>query len=1775
MDNLYKLSYIVYQYMITGINKSFRKLSTVFLGILITTTIQAAVIPHNISSGNLIIQGNDVNDYFVTGTTTTYRIVIGSGYKGTITLSNVSITSSGFSNYAVACGNGANSVTTGSCIAIMGRNNQSAQNPVTLVNLIIEGDNTLLYTSNQDYCAIQVDQGAQIHIKAIDENDNSSGTLVAKSSTYPPGGAVSQGGAGIGAISTWSGYNSNQGSSVITGGCTSPAVTAGGNIIISSGTITAWGGHGAGIGGSFRSYYNGIIVIYGGIVEARGGFDAAGIGSGCPVGTGVLTCYADNSTVIALPPSQITAYGAGSSASGGVGTIQFPELGLTGTKNLTYLNDPNKHTMTIHTEDYEADATIYLDLTQTTGLVGIFNSLNLDYDLAKVKVGKTNSSGILELHGQLEQNTTFFTDASSTNPLHLGRPYMPVVTKVMANKDIELPLLATNISFTDYPSIPLEEGYTATEAKDHAPHMKVEFNDPLPMTNVTFTLQGGSASDIRELIFLAADSLTVIPPPTTLNNGDVFFIIMPIKQGRLRGIYSDVLLIDGVWNSYPLPGYIRRIGEQRVVYDDTETNIYIKVTASPNKFDVDYPTTNTVTLNLNINHTGLPVPYDKDDVTAKYLVTTEANYNAALAATPLNLWNNLNVCSLEGIDTATIVSFSSMPVGTYYIHWYVVSGIVYAHSKDVTDPPRLYGGFGAYNIKDPFVLFDDYVQVLRDGKVIIDVKANDTIPSACASNIPGTFPQTTPAGGTATLVGDKIQYVPFPGFVGKDSMIYSLTCGLTTKTAMVRILVQSMPDNIIEADCYVIPDSTIWDIELKKMSNVAVHWLATPLVGDLDRDGRLEVVVPGIGDISSTIHVFNDQLERLFTITTPNMPQGNTTNLLIADVDNDGYGEIVIGTSTNQLMCYSHTGAYKWGPTAAYNAIAGTYCPSLIAADINADGYAEILAVDRIYDGEAGTLLVTLPAGGRGHSTGGPLSYMPVFADIDNDGIQEVVAGNTVYKINITNRGGTSGNSATILAQMPAPFFDGYTSVADIDLDGDLDVVVTGRNSSNIASMYVWDGATPTQIGNTISETGARISRAFIGDITGTKTPDIAYTFTNRIVAYAYNINTNNFTQLWSKPTTDASGATTMSMFDFNQDGKVELVYRDQTHLRIIDFKGDNIDSIPCYSGTHTEYPVIVDLDKDGHADILVSGGPANNQGSSLPNTFIMHFGSRTSGQWAPSRSVWNQHAYNAVNINEDLSIPRMPLNPATVFPGPDGIPGNGDDIRPYNSFLQQHTYLSVEGLPIWVTPDVETDSSLVTITVTGNSVTVTVGLVNIGDVPFGPPAYVTLYKDNLQNKMVTGSANIQIIPGDTGYVSVTIPDITVYNPVNILVRINDDGTKYPYHQECDTLNNDVYITNPALYLLMKKNATLNSVQSNGSYANPVSVLYAENIEYTISAVNANLNSGTTVIFRDTLPPYLAYVSSTPTASLNSDGGSPTRTTLQWTVTNVGSMASTSVTVVATPQAGVSASQPLFINRAWVTVSDSITVPTNSTYHQGAGISITTFSAGFGGHIYNAGEQALDYMTAPRSGIVIVPEEGYCFAGWSHGDYVSLRGKNIEAQTGIMHYDTLTIYGNVELQANFELEKYPVYYYLNGGVNAKNNPETYSIESGTITLEVPEKDGDVFIGWTGSNGEEPQHDVIIPQGSKGELEYFANYLNSGRENEVKKDDLGEDRIWAVKDELFVRASKTGSVVRIYSTEGVLQKVHSIITTGESKIKLTKGIYVVSLNNEPGKTVYIE
>ena len=116
---------------------------------------------------------------------------------------------------------------------------------------------------------------------------------------------------------------------------------------------------------------------------------------------------------------------------------------------------------------------------------------------------------------------------------------------------------------------------------------------------------------------------------------------------------------------------------------------------------------------------------------------------------------------------------------------------------------------------------------------------------------------------------------------------------------------------------------------------------------------------------------------------------------------------------------------------------------------------------------------------------------------------------------------------------------------------------------------------------------------------------------------------------------------------------------------------------------------------------------------------------------------------------------------------------------------------------------------------------------------------------------------------------------------------------------------------------------------------------------------------------------------------------------------------------------------------------------------------------------------------------LIAPEkEGYTFIGWtgSNGDIPEV---NVKIDVGTT--------GDKEYKANYTINTYTIEYDLGGGIleEGKTNPETYTVHD-EFTLNNPEKEGYTFIGWTGSNGEEPQKTVTVKD-SIGNKNYVANY----------------------------------------------------------------------------------
>lgn len=128
-------------------------------------------------------------------------------------------------------------------------------------------------------------------------------------------------------------------------------------------------------------------------------------------------------------------------------------------------------------------------------------------------------------------------------------------------------------------------------------------------------------------------------------------------------------------------------------------------------------------------------------------------------------------------------------------------------------------------------------------------------------------------------------------------------------------------------------------------------------------------------------------------------------------------------------------------------------------------------------------------------------------------------------------------------------------------------------------------------------------------------------------------------------------------------------------------------------------------------------------------------------------------------------------------------------------------------------------------------------------------------------------------------------------------------------------------------------------------------------------------------------------------------------------------------------------------------------------------------------------------------------KKGYQFIGWT--------GSNgqIPQKSVIIPYGTT---GNLSYTANWLYDQeinevsYGITYYLDGG-SATRNPMIYSAKDLPIMLENPTKSGYTFLGWTGSDGDIPQKNIMITEGSTGNKIYIANWqkIQSDKQN-IKK-----------------------------------------------------------------------
>ncbi|MFO7565969.1 MAG: FG-GAP-like repeat-containing protein [Enhygromyxa sp.] len=551
-----------------------------------------------------------------------------------------------------------------------------------------------------------------------------------------------------------------------------------------------------------------------------------------------------------------------------------------------------------------------------------------------------------------------------------------------------------------------------------------------------------------------------------------------------------------------------------------------------------------------------------------------------------------------------------------------------------------------------------------------------------------------------------------------------------------------------------------------------VHVSSTPVVADLDGDCVPEVIfnsyVAGVFTADGVIRAIRgDTGEPVWSVTDPNYASDGTANPAVGDIDDDGEPEIIVQGPGKFLIAIDSDGNPLWTSEPFARA---ENSGAVSIANMDGVGAPEIVFGAAVYAND-GTLLWEGSAG-IGHESQGPISCV---ADLDGDFRPEIIGGNTAYKTTGTVAGGDFSGSVMWQASVG----DGRCGIADFDFDGQPEVILVRGGS-----IFALNGQTGETIAS-ISIPGStdRGGAPNIADFNGDGQLDIGTAGSTRYVVVTFD--GSSFTELWRAVVEDDSSRVTgSSVFDFDGDGRNEVIYNDEHFIRIypgvepdceLDPPGPLCDGVmddsevlfrdPNTSRTRTEYPVIADVDGDFKAELVFSTNSDIGWGL---DAGVEVWGDALDN-WVSTRPIWNQHSYHITNVEIDGSVPVLEQS-SWLYP-------EGD---PYNSYRR-----NAQGSSDFCAPNLELFDLRADL-MACPSLILTVDVANLGCLGVGAGVKVSFYEETLGYLGTTMTQN-QLPAGAKETVS--LDTMQALDAATVWAVVDDDGMGNGALNECDEDN--------------------------------------------------------------------------------------------------------------------------------------------------------------------------------------------------------------------------------------------------------------------------------------------------------------------------------------------------------------------------------------------------
>jgi hypothetical protein len=363
-------------------------------------------------------------------------------------------------------------------------------------------------------------------------------------------------------------------------------------------------------------------------------------------------------------------------------------------------------------------------------------------------------------------------------------------------------------------------------------------------------------------------------------------------------------------------------------------------------------------------------------------------------------------------------------------------------------------------------------------------------------------------------------------------------------------------------------------------------------VGDLNRDGKLDVVVTEVTGNSTYVNAVATLLgngdgtfQAPVAFAAPSSASGT---IAVADLNGDGFLDVVVGNQSNASISIL-LGDGSGGFSSSFALTMPGYPNYVMARDLNADGFADLVIAGYGVEGEIGSVWVLL---GNGNGTfqppvvyeSAPNTGAFAVSDVNQDGNPDIVsAGPEVFF------GNGDGTFQPAVSFYPATTIIG---VADFNLDGKPDILtltnqtlamLLGKGDDSFVSLPDYTRGFPSKI--------------LTGDFNGDGVKDLAFLEDGSGVGTLLGQANGRFKQGSSFELGLRPGSLKFLVAgDFNRDGKLDIAFADSSGgvgtVYVTSGNGEGGFLTPVeYSVPDALYSLdVADFNRDGNLDLAVSG---------------------------------------------------------------------------------------------------------------------------------------------------------------------------------------------------------------------------------------------------------------------------------------------------------------------------------------------------------------------------------------------------------------------------------------------------------------------------------------------------------------------------------------------------------------------------------------------------------